>query len=74
MYNYSLRTLKGKTALITGASKGIGLAIAKKLAADGANIIVAARTTEPSADVKQTIFTASKESKLHKILFFFSPF
>ena len=44
------RKLKGKTALITGAIKGIGFAIAKKLAVDGANIVVAARTTQPSVE------------------------
>ena len=41
------RTLKGKTIFITGGSRGIGLAIAKRAAADGANIVIAAKTTEP---------------------------
>jgi NAD(P)-dependent dehydrogenase (short-subunit alcohol dehydrogenase family) len=40
-------SLKGKTLFITGASRGIGLAIALKAAADGANIVVAAKTVEP---------------------------
>ena len=39
--------LKGKTLFITGATRGIGLAIAKKAAVDGANIVIAAKTTEP---------------------------
>ena len=41
-------TLKAKTLFITGASRGIGLAIAKRAAADGANIVIAAKTTEPN--------------------------
>ena len=39
-------SLKGKTIFITGASRGIGLAIAKRCAADGANIVIAAKTTQ----------------------------
>ena len=39
-------SLNGKTLFITGASRGIGLAIAKRAAADGANIAIAAKTTE----------------------------
>ena len=39
--------LKGKTLFITGASRGIGLAIAKRAAIDGANIAIAAKTAEP---------------------------
>ena len=39
--------LTNKTAIITGGSRGIGLAIAKKLAASGVNVVVAAKTTEP---------------------------
>ena len=41
------RTLQGKTIVITGASRGIGLAIALRAAADGANIVLLAKTTEP---------------------------
>jgi len=40
------RTLKGKTIVVTGGSRGIGLAIAKKCAADGANVAILAKTTE----------------------------
>lgn len=54
--------LKGRTILITGSSRGIGLAIAKKVAADGANIIVTGRTVEPKDGVNATIFTAAEES------------
>ena len=39
-------TLKGKTLFITGASRGIGLAIAVRAAADGANVVVAAKTAD----------------------------
>ena len=39
------RTLKGKTLFVTGASRGIGLAIATRAASDGANIVLVAKTT-----------------------------
>ncbi len=55
------RTLKGKTLFITGGSRGIGLAIAKKAAADGANVAIAAKTVEPHPKLPGTIFTAAKE-------------
>jgi citronellol/citronellal dehydrogenase len=54
-------TLKGKTLFITGASRGIGLAIAKRAAADGANIVVAAKTTEPNPNLPGTIYTGGTE-------------
>ena len=53
--------LKGKTLFITGASRGIGLAIALRAARDGANVIVAAKTTEPHPKLPGTIFTAAEE-------------
>ena len=53
--------LEGKTLFITGASRGIGLAIATKAAADGANIVVAAKTAEPHASLPGTIHTAAAE-------------
>jgi citronellol/citronellal dehydrogenase len=53
--------LKGKTLFITGASRGIGLAIAKRAAADGANIVIAAKTTEPNPKLPGTIYTAATE-------------
>lgn len=54
-------SLKGKTLFITGASRGIGLAIARRAAKDGANIVVAAKTTEPHPKLPGTIFTAAEE-------------
>ena len=53
--------LKGKTLFITGASRGIGLAIAKRAAADGANIVVAAKTAEPNPKLPGTIYSAAEE-------------
>ena len=54
-------TLKGKTLLITGASRGIGLAIGKRAAADGANVVIAAKTTEPNPKLPGTIYSAAEE-------------
>ncbi len=54
---------KNKTAFITGASRGIGKAIALKLAANGANIIVAAKSTEENPKLGGTIYTAAQEIK-----------
>lgn len=54
-------TLKGKTLFITGASRGIGLAIALRAARDGANIVVAAKTAEPHKHLPGTIYTAAEE-------------
>ncbi|MGC1464823.1 MAG: NAD(P)-dependent oxidoreductase [Pseudolabrys sp.] len=54
-------SLKGKTLFITGASRGIGLAIALKAAADGANIAVAAKTVEPHPKLEGTIHTAAEQ-------------
>ena len=54
-------SLGGKTLFITGASRGIGLAIALKAAADGANIVVAAKTTEPHPKLEGTIYSAAAE-------------
>jgi citronellol/citronellal dehydrogenase len=54
-------TLKGRTLFISGASRGIGLAIAKRAAQDGANIILAAKTVEPHPKLPGTIYTAAKE-------------
>jgi citronellol/citronellal dehydrogenase len=54
-------TLRGKTLFITGASRGIGLAIALRAAREGANIAIAAKTTEPNPKLPGTIFTAAKE-------------
>ena len=54
-----MRTLKGKTLFITGASRGIGEAIALRAAADGANIVIAARTTHRHPKLPGTIHTAA---------------
>ena len=53
--------LKGKTLFITGASRGIGKAIGVRAAADGANIVIAAKTTEPHPKLPGTIHTAAAE-------------
>jgi citronellol/citronellal dehydrogenase len=55
------QTLAGKTLFITGASRGIGLAIAKRAAADGANIVLIAKTTEPNPKLPGTLFSAAEE-------------
>ncbi|CAD5225436.1 unnamed protein product [Bursaphelenchus okinawaensis] len=52
---------KNKTIFISGGSRGIGLSIAKKLAADGANIVLAAKTATPHPKLPGTIYTAAKE-------------
>ena len=54
-------SLKGRTVFISGASRGIGLAIARRIAADGANIAIAAKTTEPHPKLPGTIYTAAEE-------------
>jgi citronellol/citronellal dehydrogenase len=54
-------TLTGKTMFISGASRGIGLSIAKRVAADGANIALVAKTAEPHPKLPGTIYTAAKE-------------
>ena len=55
------RSLAGKTLVITGASRGIGLAIAKRAAADGANIVLLAKTTEPNPKLPGTLYSAAEE-------------
>ena len=54
-------SLKGKTLFITGASRGIGKAIALRAARDGANIAVAAKTAEPHPKLPGTVYTAVEE-------------
>src|SRR5262245_51090565 len=53
--------LAGKTLFITGASRGIGLAIGVRAARDGANVAIAAKTAEPHRHLPGTIYTAAKE-------------
>lgn len=57
----STRTLAGKTLFVTGASRGIGLAIALRAARDGARIVLAAKTTEPHPKLPGTLYTAAAE-------------
>jgi citronellol/citronellal dehydrogenase len=54
-------SLAGKTLFITGASRGIGLAIAKRAARDGANVVVAAKTDTPNPKLPGTVFSAAEE-------------
>ena len=56
-----MASLKGKTLFITGASRGIGLAIALRAARDGANIVIAAKTDAPHPRLPGTIHTAAAE-------------
>lgn len=56
-----MATLKGKTLLITGASRGIGKAIGLRAARDGANIILVAKTVAPQKNLPGTIHTAAEE-------------
>ena len=54
-------SLQGKTLFITGASRGIGLAIAKKAGGLGANVVIAAKSSVPNPKLPGTIFTAAAE-------------
>ena len=54
-------SLKGKTLFITGASRGIGLAIALRAARDGAQVAIAAKTEAPHPKLEGTIYTAAAE-------------
>jgi citronellol/citronellal dehydrogenase len=56
-----MSTLEGKTLFITGASRGIGKAIALRAARDGANVVIAAKTAEPHPKLEGTIYTAKEE-------------
>lgn len=55
------RSLKGKTLFISGGSRGIGLAIALRAARDGANVTIAAKTSEPHPKLPGTIHTAAAD-------------
>ncbi|MCP3732098.1 NAD(P)-dependent oxidoreductase [Sphingomonas sp. MG17] len=52
--------LTGKTVFITGGSRGIGLAIAERVARDGANVVIAAKTADPHPKLPGTIYTAAE--------------
>ena len=54
-------SLQGKTLFVTGASRGIGLAIALRAARDGANVAIAAKTAEPHPKLPGTIYSAAQE-------------
>lgn len=54
-------SLRNKTVLITGASRGIGKAIALRAAQDGANVVILAKTAEPHPKLPGTVFSAAKE-------------
>src|SRR6476646_5563964 len=56
-----MRTLNNKTIFITGASRGIGRAIALRCARDGANIVIAAKTVQPHPKLEGTIHSAAAE-------------
>ena len=56
-----MENLSGKTLFISGASRGIGLAIARRAARDGANIVIAAKTKEPHPRLPGTIYSAAEE-------------
>ncbi len=55
-----MSSLAGRTLFISGASRGIGLAIALRAARDGANVAIAAKTTDKHPKLEGTIFTAAK--------------
>src|SRR3954465_13381444 len=61
MTNAGAKPLAGKTLFVTGASRGIGLAIALRAARDGANVAIAAKTAEPHKHLPGTIYTAAEE-------------
>jgi citronellol/citronellal dehydrogenase len=54
-------SLKGKTLFISGASRGIGLAIGTRAARDGANVAIAAKSDQPHPKLPGTIHTAARE-------------
>lgn len=63
---FKFRNLRGLTVFITGASRGIGRAIALKAARDGANIVIAAKTDKPHPKLPGTIHTVAKEGLFYE--------
>ena len=55
------RSLAGRTILMSGGSRGIGLAIALRAARDGANVVLLAKTAEPHPALEGTVFTAAQQ-------------
>lgn len=55
------RTLAGRTIVMSGGSRGIGLAIALRAARDGANVVLLAKTAVPHPRLEGTVFTAAEE-------------
>ena len=55
-----MNAIKDKTVFITGASRGIGLAIGERAAREGANVVIAAKTAEPHPKLEGTIYTAAE--------------
>src|SRR3954470_20331506 len=56
-----MSSLAGKTMIMSGGSRGIGLAIALRVARDGANVALLAKTAEPHPKLEGTIYTAAEE-------------
>ena len=59
-------SLAGRTVFITGASRGIGLAIGLRAAADGANVVVTGKTTEPHPKLPGTIYTRRRGDRARR--------
>lgn len=60
-------SLAGRTIFITGASRGIGKAIGIRAAKDGANVVIAAKTSDPNPKLPGTIHSAAKEGSIFSI-------
>ncbi len=69
----NFRKLAGRTLFITGASRGIGKAIALKAARDGANVVIAAKTSKPHPILPGTIYTAAEEGKYKPMISVYLP-